>query len=110
MASIYKKGRSGKGRAAPWFISYFDEDGKRRTLKGFTDKGESERLAARLEHEVMLKRRGLIDPELEARAKKRKVPSGGVREEPRREYEKARGARHEPRAAGGERHRGNDAD
>ncbi len=31
-------------------------------MNGFTDRGETERLAARLEHEAMLRSRGLIDP------------------------------------------------
>lgn len=74
MASIYKRAANAKDKRSPWFIGYTDENGKRRTLKGFTDKAETERLAARLEHEVMLRKRGLIDPELETRAQKRKIP------------------------------------
>jgi site-specific recombinase XerD len=74
MASIYKRIRLVKGKRAAWLIDYTEENGKRRTLKGFTDKGQTERLAAKLEHEVMLRRRGLIDPEMESFAAKRRRP------------------------------------
>jgi site-specific recombinase XerD len=73
MASIYKRKQDMRKKRAPWYIGYATETGKRRTVKGFTDKGETEQLAARLEHEVMLRRRGLIDPEQEALAAKRKT-------------------------------------
>jgi integrase len=52
-------------------IGYTDIDGVRRTVKGFTDKTETERLAAKLEHEVMMRKRGLIAPALEQAAKQR---------------------------------------
>ena len=41
--------------------------------KAFTDKKETETLAARLEHEAMLRKRGIIDPDEEMQAEKRKV-------------------------------------
>ncbi len=64
-----------KKRAA-WYIGYTDENGKRRTCKGFTDKGETEQLAAKLEYEVMLRKRGVIDVEKLEAAEKRKMPIG----------------------------------
>jgi integrase/recombinase XerD len=74
MASIYKR-KQDKGRKRTcWFIGYTDHTGKRITVKGFTDKGETERLAAKLEHEVMLRKRGLIDPEQESAAQRRRTP------------------------------------
>jgi len=74
MASIYKRKQDLKKKRAPWYIGYTSEIGKRCTVKGFSDKGESERLAAKLEHEVMLRKRGLIDPEQERLAERRKTP------------------------------------
>lgn len=74
MATIYKRSSAANDKRSPWFIGYTDENGKRRTIKGFTDKGQTERLAAKLEHEVMLRRRGLIDAEMESFAAKRRRP------------------------------------
>lgn len=74
MASIYKRKQDQKKKRAPWYIGYTDENGRRRTAKGFSDRAETERLAGKLEHEVMLRKRGLIDPELESLAAKRKKP------------------------------------
>lgn len=69
MASIYKRGRDKGKRHAVWYFSYNDHEGKQRTKKGYTDKGLTEQLAAKVEQEVMLRRRGLIDPEDERRLK-----------------------------------------
>lgn len=60
MATIYKRG---KGRNEPYSIQYLDHRGKRRTKKGFTDKGLTEELAAKLETEARLRATGLIDPQ-----------------------------------------------
>jgi integrase len=65
MASIFKRGRDNKKRRAYWYVSFTDHYGQRRTRKGFTDKTLTEQLGAKLEHETMLRRRGLIDPETE---------------------------------------------
>jgi len=54
MASVYKRGRK-------WTAVYLDEDGKRRTRVGFTDKRETLKLAQRLEDEATARREGLID-------------------------------------------------
>lgn len=62
MASVFKRGRDKGKRHAAYTVSYTDHEGRRRTAKGFTDKGLSEQLAARLENEAMLRRRGMIDP------------------------------------------------
>lgn len=72
MASLYKKGRDKKKKHAPWYIDYFDHAGKRQTVKGFTDKSKTEQLAAKLEHEAHLRRTGLIDPEQEELAKRKR--------------------------------------
>lgn len=77
MASVFKRGRDKTKRRSVWYISYDDHEGKRRTKKGFTDKGLSEQLGAKLEHEAMLRKRGLIDAEGERRTEQQKAPIDG---------------------------------
>jgi integrase len=62
MATIYKRTQDRGKRRAPWYIGYTDHTGRRRTAKGFTDKAETERLAARLEDEARMIREGLTVP------------------------------------------------
>ncbi len=74
MAAIFKRGRDkGKKRTA-WYINYTEENGDRRSVKGFTDRGLTEQSAARIENEVMLRKRGLIDPAAEKIAGHRQTP------------------------------------
>lgn len=62
MASIYKRPQDKGKKNKPWLIEYRDADGNRAYAKGFTDKALTEQLAAKLENEVMLRKRGMIDP------------------------------------------------
>jgi integrase len=62
MASVFKKSRDKGKKNKPWWIEYTGADGERAYAKGFTDKGLTEQLAAKLENEAMLRRRGMIDP------------------------------------------------
>ena len=62
MATIFRRTRDKGKKNRPYVIQYFDHEGKRRNVKGFTDKGLTEQLAAKLENEVLLRRRGMIDP------------------------------------------------
>ena len=71
MASIFKRS---KKKGTPYTIQYLDHDGKRRTVKGFTDKGLTEQLAARLEHEARLRRTGLVDVQAEKFAEQKLSP------------------------------------
>ena len=66
MASIFKRGKNKNNRKAPWLIQYTDHNGKRPCVTGFPDKALTEQLAAKLEGEVRLRRKGLIDPKEEA--------------------------------------------
>ena len=55
MASVYQKSRDKKSkgkRYSPWYISYTNELGQRKVVKGFTDKALTEQLAAKLERDV----------------------------------------------------------
>lgn len=74
MASIFKRGRDKARKLAPYTIAYTDHNGKRRMTKGFTDKSLSEQLAAKIENEVLLRKRGMIDPEVERRSVIRNRP------------------------------------
>jgi len=56
MASIYKRKRAKK-----WTIAYYDHNGKRQTVRGFSDKQATERYAVKLEDEADKRRRGYID-------------------------------------------------
>ncbi|APW58645.1 Tyrosine recombinase XerC [Paludisphaera borealis] len=62
MASISKRSRDKGKKNKPYWIEYVDADGGRAFAKGFTDKGLTEQLAAKLENEVLLRKRGMIDP------------------------------------------------
>lgn len=62
MATIFKRS---KGKHVPYTIQYTDHEGNRRTCKGFTDKGLTEQLAAKLESEARLRATGLVDVEQE---------------------------------------------
>src|ERR1700722_8236784 len=63
MATIYKRNKRQKNEL--YSIQYVDHAGRRRTTQGFTDKGLSEQLAAKLEADARMRRTGLIDPEQE---------------------------------------------
>src|SRR5690349_6214757 len=58
MASIFKKARR---KGAPWYIDYFNEAGRRRRIKGCADRTATEQIARKLESDVELRRRGVID-------------------------------------------------
>lgn len=62
MASIFKRD---KKKNSVWWLQYLDQDGKRRTVKGFTDKSITEQLAARLEGAARMRQSGLIDADQE---------------------------------------------
>ncbi len=74
MASIYKRKRDQGKKGACWYFDFTDQNGKRRTRKGFTDKGLTVQAASRAENDVMLRRRGLIDPQTETIAERKRRP------------------------------------
>ena len=75
MAAIYQKGQDkNKKKRAAFYIEYEDHNGKRRTVKGPTDRRLAERMAAKLEDDVHLRRSGLIDPRQEELARQRQSP------------------------------------
>ncbi len=74
MASIFKRGRDRGKRRAVWYISYDDENGKRRTKKGHTDKRSTEELAYELERNVRRRKEGLVDADDDERRKAKVLP------------------------------------
>ncbi len=74
MASIYKKARDRNKKEKPYYFDYTDHHGKRRTKRGFTDKGETKRLASKLEDEALKRQSGLINLEEEKIAGHRRLP------------------------------------
>lgn len=76
MASIFKVGKQKSNKRAPYMIEYVDHTGKRRRKRGFTDKALTQQLAAKLEHDVMLRREGLVDPKKERQIAVRQQPIG----------------------------------
>ena len=58
----------------PYWIQYTDHLGKRKTAKGFTDKGLTEQLAGKLETEARFRKTGMIDGEQERYALERQAP------------------------------------
>ena len=59
MATVYKRKRDAAKRRSFWYIGFTDYRGKRKTVRGYSDKGATERLAASLEEEARLIRDGL---------------------------------------------------
>ncbi len=62
MASVFKKGRDKNRKRSCWYFSYNDENGSRRTRKGFTDKRATEELALECERNARRIKEGLVDP------------------------------------------------
>jgi hypothetical protein len=81
MASIYKRNQDKHNRRTAWYIGYKDHTGRQRTVKGYTDKGETERYAAKLEEDARLIRDGLKAPDEDARIKAKKAPIDTMVEE-----------------------------
>ncbi len=66
MATVFKRGGKAN-RGGKYYISYFDHEGKRITRSARTsDKAVAERIAAKLEADIALRRDGVIDPHLDA--------------------------------------------
>lgn len=68
MASVFKRKRDRTRKNSSWYIAYVDENGVRRSVKGCPDKQATQQIAARLESEAELRRRGIIDTKSDAYA------------------------------------------
>ena len=72
MASIFKRNK--RAKLEPYWIQYADHEGRRRTVKGFTDKAITEQLAGKLESEARLRATGMISPEHDRFAESQQTP------------------------------------
>jgi integrase len=66
MSSVFKRARDRKRPGSSWYIAFSDQNGKRRTMKGCSDKAATEAMARKLESEADLRRPGIIDPRTDA--------------------------------------------
>jgi integrase len=73
MASIYKRKCDRGLRHSTYWIQYTDHNGRRRTVKGLTDKALTTQIAAKLENEVVMRKSGLLGPEQERLADHRRA-------------------------------------
>jgi len=71
MASIFKRKNRKHGK---WIIGYTDENGARRTVAGAKSKAVTEQIAARIEGDVELRKRGILDPRVEKFAAAEQTP------------------------------------
>ncbi|MGE3109814.1 MAG: tyrosine-type recombinase/integrase [Phycisphaerales bacterium] len=60
MASVWRRKNAKPG--SKWLVSYMIAPGVKKIVTGMTDYRLSEQLGAKLEHDAMLRRRGIIDP------------------------------------------------
>lgn len=67
-ASVYKKDRDKGRKGASYYVAYTDETGKRHNIKACPDKAANEAMARKLESDVELRGRGVIDPRADALA------------------------------------------
>jgi site-specific recombinase XerC len=74
VASIYKRGRDEGNKLAAYWITYIDQNGDKRTKRGFTDKAQTEQLAKKLENDARRRRSGLVDPLEDEFAQQRRRP------------------------------------
>ena len=74
MASIFKLGKDKRRKGTVYHIEYVYHRGRTRRKKGFSDKGLTQQLAAKIEHDVMLRREGLIDLKQELLATQKSIP------------------------------------
>ncbi len=71
MSKPFKRKKNKNDKHAPYYFNYTDHTGRRRMKKGYTDKGETQRLLDRMELEAGLRRSGQIDSHQEELAKLR---------------------------------------
>ncbi len=63
MATTFKRGEDQKVRGSRWMVNFFDATlGKRRTIRGYSDRDASQAMGERLERDAARKAEGLLDP------------------------------------------------
>jgi len=74
MASVFKRKKDRRNKKKPWLIAYTDENGKRHTITGTTDKAVTEQIARNLENKAALRRHGVTTAEADRLCKHAKSP------------------------------------
>lgn len=74
MATVYRKKRDRGKKNAKYYFDYVDENGRRVSKPGLTDKAATKRMASKLEDEAFLIRTGATDPDIQHFAALRKTP------------------------------------
>ena len=73
MATVYKRGGK-QNKGGTWYVQYFDENGRRRTVRGCKDKEATLQIARKLEADVALRKAGVIDPKTQRYAEEGRKP------------------------------------
>jgi len=73
MATVYKRYRK-QNKSGTWYIQYFDEHGRRRTVRGCSDKEATLQIARKLEVNVALRKAGVIDARSDRYAQEGRKP------------------------------------
>ncbi len=76
MASIWKRAQDRRRKDRAYQVTYVDESGRRRTVAGCTDLAATREIANRLEADVKLRARGVIDRVKERCAEQGRRPIG----------------------------------
>ena len=74
MASIWKRTKDRRDPNSAWNITYTDECGERKSVAGCTDRRATEEIARKLESDVAMRRRGVVDATAEHIAEQARVP------------------------------------
>ncbi len=76
MASIFKRSEDRRDKRKPYLIAYTDEHGKQHTVTGCTDRAATEEIAAKLQADARLRKRGILDATRERIAEQSRRPIG----------------------------------
>ena len=74
MASVFKRSADKRDKNKPYSIAFVTEAGRRRVVAGCTDRAASEEIARKLESDVELRQRGIIDASQERIAEQLRRP------------------------------------
>ncbi|HPO07383.1 MAG TPA: site-specific integrase [bacterium] len=73
MSTLYKRGGK-QNKNGTWYIQYFDETGRRRTVRGCKDKEATQQIARKFETDVALRKARVIDAQADRYAREGQRP------------------------------------
>lgn len=74
MATFYRRGGK-RNKSGTWYVQYFDDNGRRRTKRGCTDKEATLQIARKIEADVALRKAGVCDPKTDRYAQEGRKPT-----------------------------------